>query len=255
MHNTLTRVQNAFGFFTSCAFALAALIAALSIIPIPSPTSSPSAIISARNVQVVKGRPHYYSTKREEYAHIRFDLDADLSSLFTWNTKQLFVYVMASYPSSDSAGAATSDAVIWDAIIPAPESPYSYRNLRAKYFPEKSSNSKKSKSKTSESKELVKPGVLSIKNQKPKYQITDPSGMMGERPNVTLTVGWNVQPWVGALVWDQSLLGNRMGPWDAGKVGRSETFTFPALKGKTDTVKDGAPKTPEAGSASPVVSV
>lgn len=24
----------------------------------------------------VKGRPHYYSTKREEYAHVKFDLDA-----------------------------------------------------------------------------------------------------------------------------------------------------------------------------------
>ena len=23
----------------------------------------------------VKGRPHYYSTKREEYAHVKFDLD------------------------------------------------------------------------------------------------------------------------------------------------------------------------------------
>jgi hypothetical protein len=24
----------------------------------------------------VKGRPHYYSYKKEEYAHIKFDLDA-----------------------------------------------------------------------------------------------------------------------------------------------------------------------------------
>ena len=24
----------------------------------------------------VKGRPHYYSPKKEEYAHIKFDLDA-----------------------------------------------------------------------------------------------------------------------------------------------------------------------------------
>jgi len=24
----------------------------------------------------VRGRPHYYSTKKEEYAHIKFDLDA-----------------------------------------------------------------------------------------------------------------------------------------------------------------------------------
>ena len=26
----------------------------------------------------VKGRPHYYSPKKEEYAHIKFDLDAGL---------------------------------------------------------------------------------------------------------------------------------------------------------------------------------
>ena len=27
----------------------------------------------------VKGRPHYYSLKKEEYAHIKFDLDAGRS--------------------------------------------------------------------------------------------------------------------------------------------------------------------------------
>jgi len=260
MHNTLTRIQNAFGFFTSCAFALAALIAVLSLIPLPSPTSSPSASISVRNVQVVKGRPHYYSTKREEYAHVRFDLDADLSSLFTWNTKQLFVYVMASYPSSDKAGGASSEAVIWDAIVQAPASPYSYQNLKGKYFTEKSSRvpkSSSSKLKSTTSKELVKPGVLSLKNQKPKYQITDPSGIMSERTNATLTVGWNIQPWVGALIWDKGILGNRIGSWDAGKMGRSKAFDFPPLKSsKTEAIKTGeASKTFAAGEASPVVSI
>jgi hypothetical protein len=258
MHNTLNRIQNAFGFFTSCAFALAAIIAVLSVIPFPAPTSSPSASISVRNIQVVKGRPHYYSSKREEYASIRFDLDADLSGLFTWNTKQLFVYVMASYPSSSSVGAGSSDAVLWDAIIPAPSTPYSLQNLKARYFPNKSANNAKARksSTSSKTKELVKPGVLALKNQKPKYQITDPSGIMSERSNVTLTVGWNVQPWVGALIWDQSLLGNRVGPWAVGKGGRSEPFNFPPLKSsKTETVKAGeGPKTPEAGSAKPVVS-
>lgn len=29
----------------------------------------------------VKGRPHYYSSKREEYAQIKFDLDAGTSIL------------------------------------------------------------------------------------------------------------------------------------------------------------------------------
>ena len=66
----------------------------------------------------VKGRPHYYSTKKEEYAVIRFSLDADLSSLFTWNTKQLFVYVTAEWPA-DGVNA-TNTAVIWDQIITSP---------------------------------------------------------------------------------------------------------------------------------------
>jgi hypothetical protein len=136
---------------------------------------------------------------------------------------------------------------------------YSFQNLKARYFPEKSTKSSRSRkpSVSSKTKELVKPGVLALKNQKPKYQITDPSGIMSERSNATLVVGWNIQPWVGALVWDQSLLGSRIGAWKAGKVGRSGAFDFPPLKSsKTETVKaaEGS-KTPEAGSASPAVSI
>lgn len=65
----------------------------------------------------VKGRPHYYSSKKEEYAIIKFSLDADLSSLFTWNTKQVFVYVTAEWPGVNNS---TNEAVIWDSIITNP---------------------------------------------------------------------------------------------------------------------------------------
>lgn len=71
-----------------------------------------------------KGRPHYYSTKKEEHASIRFDLSADLSSLFTWNTKQVFVYVTAAWNETGAPGgsvtAAPNEAVIWDTIITSP---------------------------------------------------------------------------------------------------------------------------------------
>ncbi|KIW99316.1 uncharacterized protein Z519_00979 [Cladophialophora bantiana CBS 173.52] len=259
MHSALNRLQSTFGYFTSCAFTLASIIAVLSIIPIPAPTGSPSASISVRNVQVVKGRPHYYSPKREEYAQIRFDLEADLSSLFTWNTKQLFVYVTANYPGGKNGKGGMSEAVIWDTIIPAMSTPYSWENLKQTYFPDKKSKSKSRKASNTKSKtkDLVKPGVISLKNQKPKYQITDPSGVISERGNVTLQVSWNVQPWVGALVWDKGYLGGRVGKWEPGNVGRSETFEFPPLKGsKTDVVKDTeGSKTPKAGSASPIVEI
>ncbi|KAH0841869.1 putative microsomal signal peptidase subunit (gp23) [Fonsecaea pedrosoi] len=259
MHSALTRLQSTFGYFTSCAFTLACIIAVLSIIPLPPVTDSPSASISVRNVQVVKGRPHYYSPRREEYAQIRFDLEADLSSLFTWNTKQLFVYVTANYPGAKSGDGAMSEAVIWDTIIQATSTPWSWQNLKEAYFPEKKSKSKSRKSSNTKSKtkDLVKPGVISLKNQKPKYQITDPSGVISETANATLQVSWNVQPWVGALVWDKGYLGGRVGKWAPGSVGRSETFEFPPLKGaKTDVVKDAeGPKTPKAASASPVVEI
>lgn len=79
----------------------------------------------------IRGRPHYYSKKEEQYANIRFSLDADLSSLFNWNTKQVFVYVTAVWPSDAASGAlddleagekAYNEAVIWDTIITAPSS-------------------------------------------------------------------------------------------------------------------------------------
>jgi hypothetical protein len=68
-----------------------------------------------------KGRPHYYSSKRAEYATIKFSMDADLGTLFTWNTKQVFVYVTAEWASHQQSHAnATNEAVIWDQIITSP---------------------------------------------------------------------------------------------------------------------------------------
>ena len=269
MHNALTRAQNAFGFMTTCAFTLASIIAILSLIPLPPQTSSPTASISVRDVQVVKGRPHYYSSKREEYAQIKFDLDADLSPLFTWNTKQLFVYVTAVYPPSNGAaaegGEALSEAVIWDVIIPATSTPWSYQSLKSRYFPEKVAKGRKAPKKAAAStKAVVQPGVLKLRNQKPKYQITDPSGLLAERRNATLEVNWNVQPWVGALTWDKGYLGSRVGKWAAGSSGRSKAFDFPPLKGSrsAEAVKEReAAKTaeaqdpPESAEAKPAVSI
>lgn len=123
MYSSIVRLQNTFGFFTTVAFVIAGLIAATDVLAPRAPAGS----LKTTNVQVVKGRPHYYSTKKEEYAIIKFSMDADLSSLFTWNTKQVFVYVTAEWPAAAGAGAgahsnATNQAVIWDSIITAPSS-------------------------------------------------------------------------------------------------------------------------------------
>ncbi|KAJ3500854.1 hypothetical protein NM208_g17057 [Fusarium decemcellulare] len=215
MYNSLTRVQNAFGFFTTVAFVVAAFIAASDLI---TPRTPSTGIVAPTNVQVVKGRPHYYSSKKEEYAIIKFSLDADFSSLFTWNTKQLFVYVTAEWPGP---GNATNEAVIWDSIITNPSADH-LQNIGPVAM--------KKLKRSAESKSIdPNRGVLKLRNQKPKYQITHPSGKIAEKDDVEIKVHYNVQPWVGLLTWDQ---GQDIGVWKKFAGGVSGKFQLPALKTK-----------------------
>ncbi|KAL9591942.1 MAG: hypothetical protein Q9179_007219, partial [Wetmoreana sp. 5 TL-2023] len=117
----------------------------------------------------VKGRPHYHSTKKEDYAHIRFDLDADLTSLFNWNTKQLFVWVAATYPAK-TRSEPQSQAVIWDAIINSeaqknPSTPFVvYSNYVS---PSKRSPKARRPSKSKQQDVELAPGSIRLKNSKP----------------------------------------------------------------------------------------
>ncbi|KAL7823272.1 microsomal signal peptidase subunit [Trichoderma gracile] len=224
MHSSFTRLQNVFGFFTTVAFVLGAFIAATDL----GAPRTPSGIIKTDNVQVVKGRPHYYSSKKEEYAIIRFSLEADLSSLFTWNTKQLFVYVTADWTGPDNAN---NSAVIWDSIITNPSADH-LQNLGPVAM--------KKLKKSAEGKSIApERGLLKLKNQKPKYQITHPSGKIAETPDVTLRLHYNVQPWVGLLTWNMD---KPFGVWKAMSGGISDYFTLPALKTKDSKAKDAKEK-------------
>lgn len=254
MYNSLVRIQNTFGFFTTVAFVVGMLIAGTDLLS----ARNPSASLKTTSVQVVRGRPHYYSTKKEEYAIIKFSMDADLSSLFTWNTKQVFVYVTAEWPASSSGAAnATNQAVIWDSIITAPsadhlsnlgpatlkklirsakgksidpsryEGPLFLFSVAPSFCLGFLSGTKQAETNTANKKFS---GILKLKNQRPKYQITHPSGKIASTPDVRLRLHYNVQPWVGALAWDQTV--TELGPWATMKGGLSPSFPLPAIKVK-----------------------
>ena len=162
------------------------------------------------------------------------------------------MWISATYPSLQP-GSPSSEAIIWDQIIPSdgqldPFNPITYiQSLTSKAKPKSKSKSKSSTKVTNNKK----PGLLHYKNLKPKYQITDISGKLAERRNVTLELGWNVQPWVGALTWTMPQ-GSQFGRWSGIQGGRSKAFDMPALKGKKPEVvsSDGVPKPAEA---SPVI--
>jgi len=177
--------------------------------------------------------------------------------------------VLASYPTSSSSSSSSdalqqplSQSIIWDAIIPstALSQPSPFSSLFSKFTSTKRTSS--TKSKTQKDKNQSQPGLIHLRNQKPKYQISDPSGHLAERGNVTLEVGWNVQPWVGALTWTQwANPGLERWRWKALTGGRSQGFEFPPLKGGTKKKVgtegvvggSGSGETPKAGEASPIV--
>lgn len=77
-------------------------------------------------------------------------------------------------------------------------------------------------------------GLLQLKNQKPKYQITHPSGKVGNTEDVTLKLHYNVQPWFGLLTWDTNA---DYGYWKAMSGGSSDQFTLPPVKKKDEKTK------------------
>ncbi|KAI5854926.1 signal peptidase subunit-domain-containing protein [Tricharina praecox] len=202
MHASKVRVQNVFGFFTTVAFCVG-ILTALSVLLYPA---SPTASVDVVKVRVVKGRPNYYSSKQQEYAFITFDLDADLGSLYTWNTKQVFAWLSVSYAGDEKRTKhSDNEVIIWDAILPTPSV-----------------------------------SRLSLRNEKAKYNINDIGGRFLER-NATVRFGWNVQPHVGALTWgvveaegvvEEGDLERGEGQGVKGKRGEGWSFKFPPIGGK-----------------------
>ena len=71
---------------------------------------------------------------------------------------------------------------------------------------------------------------------------------------MTLEIGWNVQPWVGALTWTLGE-GQTLGRWKGVEGGKSKIFDMPPLKSKSvgseTVVSSGV--TPQAAEASAMI--
>lgn len=101
--------------------------------------------------------------KAKENNKLIFDLETDLTPLFNWNTKQVFIYLTAEYPGNgiDSVNKVT----YWDKII--------------------------------KSKDQAK---LNLTNERSKYSVWDIEQNF-ENKDAIIKLEWNIQPWVGPLVY------------------------------------------------------
>lgn len=187
--NPLTNLENAINDFLSSGSLKAAVfrandifsfgtkvLAALAFVCFLSTTFlnlTVSPIISTSKAYVVKGQGSgltgdrdYYDNSANDQTFINFDLKADLSPLFNWNVKALYLYLTAEYITKENS---LNEMVLWDKIV---------------------MNGEKMQ--------------LDLKAAKTKYYFrNDGKGMLGH-PNVTLILNWNVMPNMGDLKWRKS---------------------------------------------------
>lgn len=106
--------------------------------------------------------------KAKENLKLKFDLDADFSPLFNWNTKQIFVYLSAEYPGKRPD--ITNSVTFWDKIITSKDE-----------------------------------SIVHLSNTRGSYTVYDVDKYFPSS-NATLKLSWNVQPYVGFLVYGDTEL-------------------------------------------------
>ncbi|CCF57352.1 hypothetical protein KAFR_0C03600 [Kazachstania africana CBS 2517] len=105
------------------------------------------------------------NSKPKENVRLEFDLDSDLTNLFNWNTKQVFVYLTAEY--NNTKNTVINEVTFWDNIITKQED-----------------------------------AVLHLEKAKSKYSVWDISEQFSGK-SLKFKLNWNIQPWVGPLTYGE----------------------------------------------------
>ena len=128
MHTVLTRA-NALAAYTMSVLAGLTFVCFLSTFFLEY-----SAHSKMNTVKVVVKHVPDYSASREknDLGFLTFDLQADLTPLFNWNVKQLFLYLTAEYETKNNV---VNQVVLWDKIIQRGENAVlDYRSMNTKYY-------------------------------------------------------------------------------------------------------------------------
>ncbi|KAK0463890.1 signal peptidase subunit [Desarmillaria tabescens] len=161
MHSIISRVNNVSAFLSTCMMCLLGAIALSSFLF----AADPKGELTVAAVKVYNAKVPRYPRRKQEMAFVNFDLKADLTPLFNWNTKQLFLYLEAEYVNTEGVH---NEVVIWDRIVRRKEDA------------------------------IIK---VSGKN---KYAFRDVSRKFKDIPTSNYTLKYNVMPYVGLLTYGEA---------------------------------------------------
>eukprot|EP01104_Vermistella_antarctica_P004128 TRINITY_DN1463_c0_g1_i1.p1 TRINITY_DN1463_c0_g1~~TRINITY_DN1463_c0_g1_i1.p1 ORF type:complete len:214 (-),score=61.28 TRINITY_DN1463_c0_g1_i1:7-555(-) len=167
MHSISARVNVvwAFGAMTLCLLACLNSLSTFHLYEQPEAVSAHITGIRQLSSQYVVylSRKHPRIAVPADKATITFDLQGDFTKLFNWNTKLVYLAVMASFTSEDGN---VHQTVIWDRLITS-----------------------------------VDDAILDLHNEHDAYGLQSTSQDLRGR-DVSLTVQWNMMPVVGSIYAD-----------------------------------------------------
>ncbi|KAF9074524.1 signal peptidase 22kDa subunit [Rhodocollybia butyracea] len=117
MHSLFTRINNVSALLSSCVMSLVIAITLASLLQEAIFPPQVDGQISMRATMVYQAKA-YRQKRKQEMGFLNFNMTADLSPLFTWNTKQLFVSLEAEY---ENIKGVNNTIVLWDRIVRRPE--------------------------------------------------------------------------------------------------------------------------------------
>ena len=71
-------------------------------------------VLSAQDITLNLVKDRYGPNEKQDLGNFYFNLEADLTELFHWNNKQLFIYIMAEYETEQND---INQVIVWDRII------------------------------------------------------------------------------------------------------------------------------------------
>ncbi|KAG1739314.1 signal peptidase 22 kDa subunit [Suillus lakei] len=161
MHSIYARVNGVSALWSTCVMVLLGAVA-LSSFLFNADLKGNLDIVS---LKVFHSKARRYPFRNEEISFVKFNLSADFTPLFNWNTKQLFVYLEAEYTNAQGVN---NTVVVWDRIVRRKE------------------------------------GATIDVVQKDKYRLRDLSGSFSNVLPAQYSLKYNVMPYVGVLSYGEA---------------------------------------------------
>ncbi|KAH8116583.1 signal peptidase [Phellopilus nigrolimitatus] len=127
MHSAYQRFNNITALLSTCLLTLVGAISLSSLLF----NADPKGTLGVGNIKIYTGRNDHFRTRDHEFSFLKFNVSADLTPLFDWNTKQLFLYLGAEFTSADGT---QNEVVIWDRIVRRKEDAVINVNGKSKYI-------------------------------------------------------------------------------------------------------------------------